>query len=74
MVNEGQLLWTPRPEFAESSKLTRYMRWLKQTRGKDFTDYESLRQWSVTDIEDFWASIWDYFQVQSDQPYLRVLD
>ncbi len=74
MVKEGELLWTPRPEFAANSNLARYMGWLKQTRQLDFKDYESLRRWSVTDIEAFWASIWDYFKVQSDQPYLRVLD
>jgi acetoacetyl-CoA synthetase len=74
MVKEGELLWTPRPEFAADSNMARYMSWLKQTRELDFRDYEALRRWSVTEIEDFWASIWDYFKVQSDQPYLRVLD
>ena len=74
MVKEGELLWTPRPEFAEASNLTRYMGWLKQTRSLDFGDYDALWRWSVTDIEGFWASIWEYFQVMSDQPYLRVLD
>jgi acetoacetyl-CoA synthetase len=74
MVKEGELLWTPRPEFAEASNLTRYMRWLKQTRGTDYADYDALWRWSVTDIEGFWASIWEYFQVMSEQPYLRVLD
>ncbi|PPE72195.1 acetoacetate--CoA ligase [Solimonas fluminis] len=73
MVKEGELLWTPRPEFAARSNLAQYMRWLYGNRGLDFKDYESLWQWSVTDIEAFWASIWDYFQVCSDQPYTRVL-
>jgi acetoacetyl-CoA synthetase len=74
MVKEGELLWTPRPEFAEDSKLAHYMRWLKRTRGMEFSDYEALWRWSVTDIEAFWASIWEYFQVLSDRPYKKVLD
>jgi acetoacetyl-CoA synthetase len=74
MVKEGELLWTPRPEFAASSNLAHYMGWLKQNRKLEFKDYESLRRWSVTDIEAFWATIWDYFKVQSEQPYLRVVD
>ncbi|MBV8063520.1 MAG: acetoacetate--CoA ligase, partial [Nevskia sp.] len=74
MVKEGELLWTPRLEFAASSNLAQYMDWLRQTRKLDFKDYEALRRWSVTEIGAFWASIWDYFKVQSDQPYLRVLD
>ena len=74
MVAEGQLLWTPSKEFAGSSNLVRYMGWLKERHGLDFADYEALRQWSVSKIEDFWRSIWDYFDVQSAAPYQKVLD
>lgn len=70
---EGALLWTPKPEFAERSRLVAFRRWLQQTRGLAFADYEALRQWSVTEIEAFWAAIWDYFKVQSDAPYTAVL-
>jgi acetoacetyl-CoA synthetase len=74
MVKEGELLWTPRPEFAAGSNMARYMGWLKQTRRLEFEDYAALWRWSVTEIESFWASIWEYFEVQSDRPYLRVVD
>lgn len=72
-IREGELLWTPRPEFAEGSNLTRYLHWLRERRDLQFADYEALRQWSVTEIEAFWASIWDYFEVSSQKPYERVL-
>ena len=74
MVNEGELLWTPKQAFVERCNLHAYMQWLKTERGLDFTEYEPLRQWSVTEIEAFWASIWDYFDVQSGTPYAQVLD
>src|ERR1700729_1879571 len=74
MTAEGQLLWTPSPEFVARSNVARYMTWLEESRKLDFADYEALRKWSVTDIEAFWASIWDYFRVQSAAPYTRVLD
>jgi hypothetical protein len=74
MVREGELLWTPRAAFVEGSNLHRYMQWLKRERGRDFSDYESLRRWSVTNIESFWQTIWDYFDVQSGAPYNQVLD
>lgn len=72
-TSEGALLWTPKPEFAERSQLVAFRRWLQRERGLAFADYESLRQWSVTEIEAFWAAIWDYFEVESDQPYTAVL-
>jgi acetoacetyl-CoA synthetase len=74
MTAEGELLWTPSPEFAERSNVAQYMTWLKESQGLDFADYEALRKWSVTEIEAFWSSIWDYFKVQSATPFTRVLD
>jgi acetoacetyl-CoA synthetase len=74
MVSEGELLWTPSPEFVAASNIAQYMKWLAGARGKTFGDYEALRQWSITDIEAFWASIWDYFKVDSSAHYKQVLD
>jgi len=53
--------------------MTLYRRWLSQSRGLDFPDYEALRQWSVRDLDAFWQSIWDYFDVQSPTPHTAVL-
>jgi acetoacetyl-CoA synthetase len=73
MVKEGQLLWTPRPEFARDSGVAHYMDWLRSSGRHAAADYDELWQWSVTDLEAFWGSIWDYFEVRSDTPYQRVL-
>jgi len=74
MVKEGELLWTPRPEFAQNSGIARYLRWLAAERGVLLADYDALWRWSVDQTEAFWASIWDYFGVISETPYTRVLD
>ncbi|MBA3331865.1 MAG: acetoacetate--CoA ligase [Actinobacteria bacterium] len=66
-------LWTPSPEAVERATLTRYRRWLERERGLAFDDYDALWQWSVADIEVFWASIWDFFDVQSTRGYTQVL-
>lgn len=74
MVQEGELLWKPSRSFIERSNLNAYTNWLRDERGLDFKDYEALRKWSVTEIEAFWETVWDYFDVQSGTPYERVLD
>jgi acetoacetyl-CoA synthetase len=74
MVTEGQLLWTPRRDFVEASNLAHYMQWLRQTNRADTADYDALWRWSVSDLEGFWSSIWDYYQVESTTPYKHVLD
>jgi acetoacetyl-CoA synthetase len=73
-VREGELLWTPTPEFVERSNMAAFMRWLARERGQSFSTYEELRQWSVRDLDGFWSSIWDYFSILSDTPYQRVLN
>ncbi|MFG2953208.1 acetoacetate--CoA ligase [Streptomyces sp. NPDC048291] len=42
--------------------------------GRDGTDYAALHRWSVTDLEGFWAAVWEYFGVDAATPYRRVLD
>ncbi len=73
MVKEGDLLWTPSPEWVERSNLTAYRRWLARTRRLDFETYDELWRWSVDDLEAFWASIWDYCGIRASSPYERVL-
>ena len=53
--------------------LARYQRWLQKQHGLRFDNYDALWHWSVTELEAFWASVWDYFDVESPTPYLRVL-
>jgi len=50
-----------------------YRRWLQEQRGLSFSSYDDMRRWSVTDIEAFWRSIWDYFDLQSPTPFSAVL-
>ena len=66
-------LWEPPAELVERARLTEYMRWLAAERGLELRDYDALWQWSVEDVEGFWASIWDFFEVQADGGYDRVL-
>jgi acetoacetyl-CoA synthetase len=53
--------------------MTRYMRWLAGKRDLEFGGYPALWEWSVTELEDFWTSIWDFFDVHASRPYTGVL-
>jgi acetoacetyl-CoA synthetase len=57
----------------ERARLTAYMRWLARERGRELSTYEELWRWSVTDLEGFWSSIWDYFEVRADGEAAAVL-
>ena len=72
-ARRGELLWEPSADIVERATMTRYMRWLADERGLAFDDYESLWEWSATEIEDFWASVWDFFEVEASAPSSEVL-
>src|SRR3546814_2295648 len=65
-------LWTPTPQRCADSNLAHYMAWLAQ-RGLCFADYAALQRWSTTELEAFWASVWEYFDVCSRTPYQSVI-
>jgi acetoacetyl-CoA synthetase len=67
------IVWTPSPERIASATITRYREWLNETRGLALEDYPALWQWSVAELEGFWASIWEFFEVEGSAPYERVL-
>jgi acetoacetyl-CoA synthetase len=50
-----------------------YQNWLAEERGLRFANYRDLWQWSTTDLDAFWQSIWDYFDLQSPSPHHAVL-
>ncbi|MEZ5727091.1 MAG: acetoacetate--CoA ligase [Burkholderiaceae bacterium] len=63
---EGEVLWQPSTAQIEASRLADYQRWLAIERALAFDDYAALWRWSVGNVETFWQSIWDYFDVQAD--------
>lgn len=74
MLNEGDLLWQPDAARIERATITHFMGWLAARRGVRCADYEALRAWSVAHLEEFWAAVWDYFDIRSPTPYSAVLD
>jgi acetoacetyl-CoA synthetase len=69
----GEPLWEPTEEMKRQANVTQYMQWLEHEKGLSFRTREELWAWSVNSLEDFWASLWDYFHIKSSQPYATVL-
>jgi acetoacetyl-CoA synthetase len=63
----------PQAPHAYVPQIRLYQDWLKQNRGLSFEAYKDLWQWSITELDAFWQSIWDYFDIQSPTPHQAVL-
>jgi acetoacetyl-CoA synthetase len=69
----GEILWEPPADLRQSTEIGRFMNWVRDHRCRDFSSYESLHRWSVDDLEGFWGSIWEFFEVRSRAEHDAVL-
>ena len=68
-----ELLWEPPAERMERSTLVRYTEWLREHRGLSFDSYDELWQWSVGDLDGFWASVAEFFEIRFSEGGEQVL-
>src|SRR5215218_3408265 len=69
-----QVLWEPDEGFAQRTRLRAYRDWLAAFHGVELQTYDELWRWSTGDIEGFWSSIAEYFDVRFHDPPQAVLD
>ncbi len=73
-VTAPDRLWQPAADARSTTRLGEFLTFCETRTGRSFVDYDALWEWSVDDgLEDCWAAIWDFFDVQSSRPYARVL-
>ncbi|MFO7497434.1 MAG: acetoacetate--CoA ligase [Desulfobacterales bacterium] len=69
-----RLLWQPSQDRILQTNMYRFIQFINERHGKNFSDYPELYQWSVDNIADFWAAMWDFADIRASQPYTEVID
>lgn len=72
-IREGSLLWQPTQDDIIASNLYQYMQWLKTHKNLNFSTYNELWHWSVTQIEDFWESLFTFFDLKYSKSWSTPL-
>lgn len=67
------ILWTPTDEWKQQSNITKYAHWLSEHYAVQCNDYRSLWEWSVQNIDIFWKSITEHFNLIWHSPYNTIL-
>jgi len=70
--SSDDVLWRPTAERIERSALRAYLDWLEERERRPFPDHDALWAWSVEDLDGFWVSIVDYFEVGVSTPWSQV--
>lgn len=71
-MTHNPILWTPSLDRVDTTRMADFLRFLA-ARGLVFEDYAALWDWSVTDLDAFWAAIWDFAEIRAATPYEKVL-
>lgn len=67
-----KILWSPDKSFIEQSNLKSFENWLLKHRNLQFQDYRAIWQWSIDNLDDFWESIIEFFDVNLEGQYDKV--
>jgi len=55
----------PPPDVRERTRVGTFLAWLETQRGLTFESYDDLLRWSIEDLDAFWSSVWEHFDVRS---------
>ncbi|MFQ6067480.1 MAG: AMP-binding protein, partial [bacterium] len=70
----GKLLWEPSPEQKRNSNITKFLDFVNKRYGQNFNSYNELYDWSINNIPDFWACMWDFAEIKASKGYEIVVD
>ena len=66
-------LWAPAKDKIPATHMAKFFRHVNTKHGLNFTTYEELHQWSITQLGAFWETIVDYFNINFDSPYQQAI-
>jgi len=70
----AKLLWKPSEERKKKSNMTKFIDYVNKRYTKKISTYDELYSWSVNDIPDFWAAVWDFVKIKASKNYDTVID
>jgi acetoacetyl-CoA synthetase len=69
-----KMLWKPSEESIRQTNMYRFMQFINSKYNQKTDDYISLYDWSVQNIPEFWAALWEFAQIIHSAPYEQVVD
>jgi len=67
-------LWKPSNERIKNTNITGFIVFVNRRFGKTFQSYDDLYQWSVEDIPNFWAAMWEFCDIKASKQYDKVIE
>ncbi|KAL8694459.1 MAG: hypothetical protein Q9218_000871 [Villophora microphyllina] len=71
-VSASHLLWQHNDP--TSTRMYKFKQLIQHKHGGHLIDYETLRQWSVQNLNAFWSEVWDFTGIVASQPFSKAMD
>jgi len=69
-----QQLWKPTEDYKKNSNMYEFLSMIAKKYNLPNNEYHTIHRWSVENIPDFWAEIWDYCGIKHSKTYEQVVD
>jgi acetoacetyl-CoA synthetase len=70
----GKLLWQPSEECTKEANMTKFINFVNKEYDLKISSYARLYNWSIENIPDFWAAMWEFGQIKASRKYDKVVD
>ncbi|UCE73023.1 MAG: acetoacetate--CoA ligase [Methanomassiliicoccales archaeon] len=70
----AKMLWEPSEEQIKNANMTKFMNFVNDRHGLNFGNYFELYDWSINNIPDFWAAMWDFSEIKASSGYESVVE
>lgn len=69
-----KLLWEPTIDFIKKTQMDQFRCQVNVKLNLNLANYQELYNWSISELEQFWASFWECADLIYSQNYTKVLD
>ena len=59
----SKLLWKPSEDQIKRTNMYRFMNFVNEKYKQEFSDYTLLYEWSIENIPQFWAAMWEFADI-----------
>ena len=70
----AKLLWKPPEERKRKSNIVKFINYVSKQYKRKISNYNELYDWSISNIPDFWAAVWDFVEIKASKRYDIVID
>ena len=70
----AKLLWKPPEERKRKSNIVKFINYVSKQYKRKISNHNELYDWSISNIPDFWAAVWDFVEIKASKRYDIVID